>query len=316
MIFSELMLPNDSHAHLTSANSALSVIAEPRLCFTDIPLFWNRDDVLAFIRILMLHAILGITSIKIGQKDNRKMAFVTVRDMALAEQLMALSNTRQGHVGAERPVGIFLANEPGKCSKCRRTGHSGKQCKLCGTCQSWGHSALLCPEALARRPPPAIASSSNAPQPRPTLSDEQQPPPDFLLRANNYRAALRAPAHAGLAAAFPPAPAAPPPPPPRAHQPPPPPTQPAPQAPRAYQPPPPPPTAGAVAVGTVEWHAATAARLDIVWTDAARLNALLVNSDPASLRSRCYFNSLAVLLAEADDLEAQVLASQQIHPPG
>ena len=85
MIFSELMLPDDSHAHLTSANSALSVIAEPRLCFTDIPLFWNRDDVLAFIRILLLHAILGITSIKIGQKDNRKMAFVTVRDMALAE---------------------------------------------------------------------------------------------------------------------------------------------------------------------------------------------------------------------------------------
>jgi hypothetical protein len=66
----------------------------------------------------------------------------------------------------------------------------------------------------------------------------------------------------------------------------------------------------------VEWHAATAARLDIIWTDAARLNALLANSDAASLRSRCNFNMLAVLLAEADKLEAQVLASQQIHPPG
>ena len=211
MIFSELMLPNDSHAHLTSANSALSVIAEPRLCFTDIPLFWNRDDVLAFIRILLLHAILGITSIKMGQKDNRKMAFMTVRDMALAEQLTALSNTRQGHTGAERPVGIFLAHEPGKCNKCQRSGHTGRQCKLCAICQSWGHAALLCPMAPARRPPPAIASSSNAPPPRATLSDEQQPIPDFLLHAHANRASLRA-----LAGPAAPPPFAPPPPPPPA----------------------------------------------------------------------------------------------------
>ena len=317
MIFSELLITSDgSHAHIVSEASAMSVTVEPRLCFTDIPLYWSRNDVLAFIRLLLVHAILGVTSIKLGQKDNKKMAFVTVRDMALAEELTALSNTRQGHTGADRPVGIFLANEPGKCNKCRRPGHSGKQCKFCGICQSWGHSAQLCPMAPDRRPALAIASSSSAPHSRPVLTDTQQHIPEHLLHANAFRAVQRAatfpaPPQPPLAA-----PAAPPPPPPRAYQPPPPPAQPAPQAPRAYQPPPPPPTAGPAAVGTAEWHAATAARLNVIWTNAERLNVLMANSDAASIRSRSYFNSLAVLLAEADELEARVLASQQIHPPG
>jgi hypothetical protein len=311
MVFSDLLLPDTRHVSLTSQASALSVTTEQRLCFTDIPLFWSRDDVYCFIRLLILRAAIGITSIKIGQKDNKKMAFVTVRDMALAKERTDLSNTRQGHTGAERPVGIFMANEPGKCNKCQRPGHSGKQCRLCSICQTW----VLCPRAPARRPPPAVASSSTTPA-RPILDlNTQQPIPTFLLQAVANSTALLAPAAPLVHQAAPAHPPPPPPPAPAAPQPPPPQYPAAPQAqpsqnPAAPQAPPP------AEVGTAALHAATAARLVAIWEHMERLNNQMTTMVPGSIRMRSCHNMTEGLIAEADQLEALVLSSPQIHPPG
>ena len=164
-----------------------------------------------------------------------------------------------------------------------------------------------------RRPPPAIASSSSAPPSRPVLADTQQPIPEHLLRANAFRAAQRAATFPAPPTPQPPraAPGALPPPPPRPFQLPPPPARPAPQAPRAYQPP-----TGPATVGTAEGHAATTARLRVIWSEAERLDAQMATYDPTSIRMRLASHAATLLMAEADALEAQLRSSQQIHPPG